>query len=153
MRAANMPTQGTIITDTTLPDVLRNTATLDQVNNVMALIKKQSKVSDKIPTSSMADIAFLLLIFFLVTTVFDEEIGLQVVLPERSPESEQEVSPKNLLFFLVQPDGSVVVRRGESPMRAADHRAPGGGRDAAGAAATRTSSAWCRRRRRHGTST
>jgi biopolymer transport protein ExbD len=81
----------------------------------MALIKKQSKVSDKIPTSSMADIAFLLLIFFLVTTVFDEEIGLQVVLPERGPESEQEVSPKNLLFFLIQPDGSVVIRRGESP--------------------------------------
>jgi biopolymer transport protein ExbD len=80
----------------------------------MALIKKKSKVSDKIPTSSMADIAFLLLIFFLVTTVFDEEIGLQVVLPERGPESEQEVSPKNLMFFLVQPDGSVVVRRGES---------------------------------------
>jgi biopolymer transport protein ExbD len=81
----------------------------------MALIKKQSKVSDKIPTSSMADIAFLLLIFFLVTTVFDEEIGLQVVLPERGPEAEQEVSPKNLLFFLIQPDGSVIVRRGESP--------------------------------------
>ena len=81
----------------------------------MAMIKKKSKVSDEIPTSSMADIAFLLLIFFLVTTVFDEEIGLQVVLPERGPESEQEVSPKNLLFFLVQPDGSVIVRRGESP--------------------------------------
>jgi biopolymer transport protein ExbD len=80
----------------------------------MALIRKQSKVNDKIPTSSMADIAFLLLVFFLTTTVFDEEIGLQVVLPERGPESEQEVSPKNLLFFLVQPDGSVVVRRGES---------------------------------------
>lgn len=80
----------------------------------MALIKKKSKVSDSIPTSSMADIAFLLLIFFLVTTVFDEEIGLQVVLPERGPESEQEVSPKNLMFFLVQPDGSVVIRRGES---------------------------------------
>lgn len=81
----------------------------------MALLRKQSKVSDKIPTSSMADIAFLLLIFFLVTTTFDEEIGLGVVLPERGPESEQEVSPKNLIFFLVQPDGSVTVRRGESP--------------------------------------
>jgi biopolymer transport protein ExbD len=80
----------------------------------MALIKKKSKVSDKIPTSSMADIAFLLLIFFLVTTVFDEEIGLQIVLPPRGPEAEQEVPPKNLIFFLVQPDGSVVVRRGES---------------------------------------
>jgi biopolymer transport protein ExbD len=81
----------------------------------MAMIRKQSKVEDKIPTSSMADIAFLLLIFFLVTTVFDEEIGLQVVLPEKGPEAETEVNPKNLLFFLVQPDGSVIVRRGESP--------------------------------------
>jgi biopolymer transport protein ExbD len=79
------------------------------------MFKKRSKVSDTIPTSSMADIAFLLLIFFLVTTTFDEEVGLQVVLPERGPESEQEVSAKNLLFFLVQPDGSVVIRRGESP--------------------------------------
>jgi biopolymer transport protein ExbD len=81
----------------------------------MAMIRKKSKVEDRIPTSSMADIAFLLLIFFLVTTVFDEEIGLQVVLPEKGPEAETEVNPKNLLFFLVQPDGSVIVRRGESP--------------------------------------
>ena len=80
----------------------------------MALIRRQSKVSDKIPTSSMADIAFLLLVFFLTTTVFDEEKGLQVVLPERADDVEVEVSPKNLLFFLIQPDGSVVVRRGES---------------------------------------
>ena len=42
------------------------------------------------------------------------ELLQKVVLPERGPESEQEVSPKNLMFFLVQPDGSVVVRRGES---------------------------------------
>ena len=81
----------------------------------MAILRKKSNVSDKIPTSSMADIAFLLLIFFLVTTVFDEEMGLQVVLPERGPESEQEVSSTNLIFFLVQPNGSVDVKRGESP--------------------------------------
>jgi biopolymer transport protein ExbD len=81
----------------------------------MALIRRKSKVSDKIPTSSMADIAFLLLVFFLTTTVFDEEVGLGVVLPERGPESEQEVSPKNLIFFLIQPDGSIQIRRGESP--------------------------------------
>lgn len=80
----------------------------------MPLIKKQSKVEDRIPTSSMADIAFLLLIFFLVTTVFDEEQGLQVVLPERGEESEVEIPPNNLMFFLVQPDGTIHVRRGES---------------------------------------
>ena len=34
-----------------------------------------------IPTSSMGDIAFLLLIFFMVTVVFTEETGLVVQLP------------------------------------------------------------------------
>jgi biopolymer transport protein ExbD len=81
----------------------------------MALIRRQSKVNDRIPTSSMADIAFLLLIFFLVTTVFDEQRGLQVVLPEKGPEDTIEIPPNNLLFYLIQPDGSIVVRRGESP--------------------------------------
>jgi biopolymer transport protein ExbD len=80
----------------------------------MALIRRNSKVSDKIPTSSMADIAFLLLVFFLTTTVFDEEIGLGVVLPEKGPEAEMDIPPKNLIFFLIQPDGSLIIRRGES---------------------------------------
>lgn len=81
----------------------------------MAMIRRQSKVEDQIPTASMADIAFLLLVFFLTTTVFDEELGLQVVLPHRGDDAETEVNPNNLLFFLVQSDGSIVVRRGESP--------------------------------------
>jgi biopolymer transport protein ExbD len=78
----------------------------------MAIMKRKQKVSDEIPTASMADIAFLLLVFFLTTTVFNEEKGLPIVLPEQS--EEQDVSPKNLIFFMVQPDGRVVVRRGES---------------------------------------
>ena len=78
----------------------------------MAIMKRKQKVSDEIPTASLADIAFLLLVFFLTTTVFNEEKGLPIVLPERS--EEQDVSPKNLIFFIVQPDGRVVVRRGES---------------------------------------
>jgi len=78
----------------------------------MAIMKRKQKVSDEIPTASMADIAFLLLVFFLTTAVFNEEKGLPIVLPEQS--EEQEVSPKNLIFFIVQPDGRVVVRRGES---------------------------------------
>ncbi|MEE8520613.1 MAG: biopolymer transporter ExbD [Gemmatimonadota bacterium] len=79
----------------------------------MALLNKKSKVSDEIPTSSMADIAFLLLIFFLVTTVFEDEKGLPIVLPEREAE-QVEVSQKNIIHFLIQEDGSVRVRRGES---------------------------------------
>lgn len=79
----------------------------------MALLKRKSKVSDEIPTASMADIAFLLLIFFLTTTVFEEEKGLPIVLPEASA-GEVQVSQRNIIHFLVQEDGAVVIRRGES---------------------------------------
>ena len=76
------------------------------------LNKKKSKVSDEVPTSSMADIAFLLLIFFLVTTVFPKDKGLAVVLPE--PGEEQQISQKNILHLIIQPSGIVEVKRGES---------------------------------------
>jgi len=76
------------------------------------LNNKKSKVSDEVPTSSMADIAFLLLIFFLVTTVFPKDRGLAIVLPEES--ETVEVNQKNILHIVVLPSGVVEVRRGES---------------------------------------
>ncbi|HSG48199.1 MAG TPA: biopolymer transporter ExbD, partial [Longimicrobiales bacterium] len=76
------------------------------------LNNKKSKVSDEVPTSSMADIAFLLLIFFLVTTVFPKDKGLAIVLPEES--ETVEVNQKNILHIVIQPNGVVEVRRGES---------------------------------------
>jgi biopolymer transport protein ExbD len=78
----------------------------------MALMRKKNRVSGEIPTASMADIAFLLLIFFLVTTVFDEERGLSIVLPAQ--QEEVEVSQKNVLHLVIQEDGLVRVKRGES---------------------------------------
>jgi biopolymer transport protein ExbD len=53
------------------------------------LNKKKSKVSGEVPMSSTADIAFLLLIFFLVTTVFPKDKGLAIVLPEQSEEVQE----------------------------------------------------------------
>ena len=76
------------------------------------LDQKKTKVSDEIPTASMADIAFLLLIFFLVTTVFPKDKGLEVVLPEEG--EEVAVSQKNILHLIVRTDGIVDVKRGES---------------------------------------
>ncbi|MDE2782606.1 MAG: biopolymer transporter ExbD [Gemmatimonadota bacterium] len=73
---------------------------------------KKSKVSDEIPSSSMADIAFLLLIFFLVTTTFPKDKGLAIVLPEQG--ETQEVSQRNILHILINPTGAVTIRRGES---------------------------------------
>jgi|SRR5690554_785386 len=48
----------------------------------MARLKARSKPESIIPTASMSDIAFLLLVFFMVTTVFVSERGLRVTLPE-----------------------------------------------------------------------
>lgn len=78
----------------------------------MSLLRRRPRASGEIPTSSMADIAFLLLVFFLVTTVFDEEKGLRIVLPDAET---VDVSPNNVLHLMIQPNGVVHVQRGESP--------------------------------------
>jgi biopolymer transport protein ExbD len=78
----------------------------------VAMLNKKQKVSDEIPSSSMADIAFLLLIFFLVTTVFPKDRGLRIVLPEA--QEEVEVSQKNILHIDIQSNGTVLIRRGDS---------------------------------------
>ncbi len=77
------------------------------------LNNKKSKVSDEVPTSSMADIAFLLLIFFLVTTTFPKDKGLAIVLPEES--ETVAVNQKNILHIIVQANGIIDLKRGESP--------------------------------------
>jgi biopolymer transport protein ExbD len=83
---------------------------------------KREKAQEEIPTSSLADIAFLLLIFFLTTTTFPKDKGLAIVLP--APGEEAEVSQRNILHLIIQPTGLVDVKRGESQqvqqMRAAD---------------------------------
>ncbi len=54
-------------------------------------IKKKSQ-GPEIPTASMADIAFLLIVFFMVTSVFSVTRGLEFQLPkqETTPQTTQE---------------------------------------------------------------
>lgn len=78
----------------------------------MAMLNKKQKVSDEIPSASMADIAFLLLIFFLVTTVFPKDRGLPIVLPDA--QDDVEVSQRNILHIDIMPNGTVQLRRGDS---------------------------------------
>jgi biopolymer transport protein ExbD len=52
--------------------------------------ERQQKVGSKVPTSSMADIAFLLLIFFMTTTIFKMEDGLPVTLPRVETSQKQQ---------------------------------------------------------------
>lgn len=59
------------------------------------IVRRQSRVSPEIPTASMADIAFLLIVFFLVTTTMNQDKGLSLHLP---PVGEtKEVREKNIL--------------------------------------------------------
>ena len=56
--------------------------------------RRQNRVLPEIPTASMADIAFLLIIFFLVTTTMSQDKGLSLQLP---PVGEtKEVKEKNI---------------------------------------------------------
>jgi len=59
-------------------------------------------------SSSMADIAFLLLVFFLVTTTIDTDKGLGIILPPPG-EIEIEIRKENILNCLINSQGKVLL--------------------------------------------
>ena len=52
--------------------------------------KTRQKIASSIPTASMADIVMLLIIFFMVTTIFKMEEGLPITLPRAKSGADQE---------------------------------------------------------------
>ncbi len=71
------------------------------------LLENRKRHIGEIPTSSMADIAFLLLVFFLVTTTIDMDKGLGIVLPAEGQETE--VSKKNITNILINAQNKVMI--------------------------------------------
>lgn len=69
-----------------------------------------------IPTASMSDVAFLLLVFFLSTTKFDIKKGLGLVLPPASEQADKRVRLKdeNITKVLIDKDGRILLRTFES---------------------------------------
>jgi len=53
------------------------------------MLKKKKRIAEEINASSMADITFLLLIFFLVTTTISSDKGLRFVLPPKVPADQK----------------------------------------------------------------
>lgn len=70
-------------------------------------MRKKRLLKAEIPTASMADIAFLLIIFFMLTTVFAREKGLQIVLPEKG--EEVKIKKENLMNILINKKGQVKI--------------------------------------------
>lgn len=70
-------------------------------------IRERKARTGTIPDGGMADIAFLLLIFFLVTTTIDMDKGLGIILPAEG--QELEINKKNILNCLISASGAVLL--------------------------------------------
>ncbi len=70
------------------------------------IIKKRREAED-INSSSMADIAFLLLVFFLLTTTISMDKGINLVLPAEG--EQKEIPKKNITNILVNQAGKVLM--------------------------------------------
>lgn len=88
----------------------------------MARKSSRDRMSNEINAGSMADIAFLLLIFFLVTTTIVEDKGILVKLPPWSEEEPDitKLKERNVYSVLVNAQNQLLVR--EQPMRVEDLR-------------------------------
>ena len=72
-----------------------------------AHIERRQKTSPEIPTASMADIVFLLLIFFLVTTTMNMDKGIGMQLP---PAGEaKKIQKKNICNIWVNAAGQILI--------------------------------------------
>lgn len=71
------------------------------------LVEKRKKSAADIPTGSLADMAFLLLIFFIVITTVGTDKGIDLVLP---PEGDVKEIPKsNIMNILLNDNGDILV--------------------------------------------
>ncbi|MDT8341507.1 MAG: biopolymer transporter ExbD [Longimicrobiales bacterium] len=70
---------------------------------------RKSKTSDEIPSSSLADIAFLLLIFFMVTTVFRTDQDREITWPSAEATEKIDEKAKNILNIWVERSGGIFI--------------------------------------------
>ena len=70
-------------------------------------LNRRQKSNPEIPTGSMADIAFLLIVFFLVTTTMNQDKGIGMQLP---PAGESKKSrKKNICNIGVNESGQILI--------------------------------------------
>lgn len=85
------------------------------------MFQRRKRYVPGINSSSSADIAFLLLVFFLVTTSIDSDKGIQRRLPPpiESGEIKQktDIEKRNLLEIYINHENRIMVREEEIPLR------------------------------------
>ena len=71
-------------------------------------IERKNKASNEISTSAMPDVIFILLIFFMVTTVMKEYDGLPVIIPTANKIEKLE-NKRNTVYIWVSKDKIISV--------------------------------------------
>ncbi len=84
---------------------------LSHKNNIN--MATRHRPNNEINAGSMADIAFLLLIFFLVTTTISEDKGILVKLPPWTPDQPEptDVKQRNVYSVLINANNELLVRK------------------------------------------
>jgi len=72
--------------------------------------RSRLRSSVEIPTASMADIAFLLIVFFMLTAVFTSTQGLRFQFPKDDP-SQLNVQPEEAIHIKIAGEGQFQVDR------------------------------------------
>jgi biopolymer transport protein ExbD len=70
---------------------------------------KKARTAPEINASSMADIAFLLLIFFLVTTTIASDKGLSIRLPPKQDQVDVKLKERNVFSVLTNSNNELLV--------------------------------------------
>ncbi len=79
-------------------------------------LERKSKASQEIPSSSMADIAFLLLIFFMVSTVFQKDSDREIVWAQAEATEKIDQKQKNIQNIWIETNGDVFINDQPLPM-------------------------------------
>ena len=87
----------------------------------MLLGKKKRRPSSEINSGSMSDIAFLLLVFFLLVSTVDQDKGIGLVLPGTGDEFK--ISPDKITNVLIDASGRVLFGEDIVPIRDVSKRA------------------------------
>jgi len=80
-------------------------------------IKRVSKAQDEMNMSSISDIVFLLLIYFMVVTVFQQDIGMPFALPAAQQDQQDTVKVKESDVTDIDISANNVITVNRRPMR------------------------------------